>query len=160
MARGMFCVVFLADGHTEALAATASSCVAAVADGLVGHGVIVAAGDDTGAARVADAMGADLTLTLAAAARVARGEWAVILAAGDLPGEGWMGEVERLALSGGRAGYLPRPGLDGAWRRWKSLFGWSGAAGPGWVLPVSALATGVVSKPVVLAAHRRRVAGR
>jgi hypothetical protein len=160
MARGMFCVVIIADGQTEALAATASACVSAVADGLVGHGVVVAAADDAGAARVADAMGADLAPTLAVAARAARGEWALILAAGDLPGEGWMGEVERLALAGGRAGYLPRPGLDGAWRRFMSLIGQGGRPGPGWVLPLTALTAGAGGAPVVLAALRRRVAGR
>lgn len=156
----MFCVVILADGTTEALAATASACVAAVADGLVGHGVIVAPADNTGAARVADAMGADLAPTLAEAARLARGEWALLLAAGDLPAEGWMGEVERLALIGGRVGYLPLAGLDGPLRRLKTLIGLGGRPGPGWVLSLPALKASGTIMPVVLPVIRRRVAGR
>lgn len=89
----------------EALATTLSALVPAVADGLIGDAVVLAAGRDPAVARVADAMGAELLVTAAdppwqEGAALARREWCLCLDDGDVPSEGWIRALERfVALS-------------------------------------------------------------
>ena len=83
----------------EALAATLSALVPAVAAGLVGDAVILARGEDETLAKVADAAGASLVVgeqvSWQEGARVARREWLLCLDDGDIPQEGWIRVLDR-----------------------------------------------------------------
>ncbi|HZH09411.1 MAG TPA: hypothetical protein VEZ24_03495 [Microvirga sp.] len=83
----------------EALAATLSALVPAVAAGLVGDAVILARGQDEALAKVADAAGASLVvaqdMSWKAGARAARRDWLLCLDDGDIPQEGWIRVLDR-----------------------------------------------------------------
>jgi hypothetical protein len=88
----------------EALAATLSALVPAVAVGLVGDAVILADRQDDTLAKVADAVGATLVVaergSWTEGARVARRDWLLCLDDGDIPQEGWIRVLDRfVALS-------------------------------------------------------------
>ena len=88
----------------EALAATLSALVPAVAEGLVGDAVILADRQDEALAKVADAAGATLVVaergSWAEGARAARRDWLLCLDDGDIPQEGWIRVLDRfVALS-------------------------------------------------------------
>jgi len=89
----------------EALAATLSAFVPAVAAGLVGDAVILAGRQDDALARVADAAGATLLPVerdcWKEGARVARRDWLLCLDDGDVPQEGWIRVLERFVTSAG-----------------------------------------------------------
>jgi hypothetical protein len=182
----MFAVILLATGSARHMAATASACVAAVAEGLVGHGVVVALADDRASQRLAEAIGADCVVQtndriadVTNAARAARGEWLLILEAGDLPQEGWIGAVERHALATDRPGLIPAFGFHGLRERLVAMAGLAkvGLAqpGPGWVLRRNDLlnwngqgkngqgeagpVSGPKHRPLVLPLRRSRVSG-
>lgn len=102
-----------ANAMPAALAVTLSSLVPAVAEGLVSQAVVILPALDPAAERIADAMGATVIIAVSghwqAAARTARGEWVLLLEAGETPGHGWISVIERhlLAQSSERA----RPAL-------------------------------------------------
>jgi len=83
----------------EALAATLSALVPAVAAGLVGDAVILSARQDETLARIADAAGANLIvaqdLSWKEGARSARRDWLLCLDDGDIPQEGWIRVLDR-----------------------------------------------------------------
>ena len=83
----------------EALAATLSALVPAVAAGLVGDAVILTDRQDETVAKVADAAGAGLIvaeeMSWAQGARAARREWLLCLDDGDIPQEGWIRVLDR-----------------------------------------------------------------
>ncbi len=83
----------------EALAATLSALVPAVAAGLVGDAVILAHAEDETLAKVADAAGASLIVadgvSWAEGAKAARREWLLCLDDGDIPQEGWIRVLDR-----------------------------------------------------------------
>ncbi|WP_243372476.1 hypothetical protein [Microvirga solisilvae] len=83
----------------EALAATLSALVPAVAAGLVGDAVILAREQDEVLAKVADAAGASLVVAENVSWRdgveVARREWLLCLDDGDIPQEGWIRVLDR-----------------------------------------------------------------
>lgn len=83
----------------EALAATLSALVPAVAAGLVGDAVILATRHDETVAAVADAMGAGLVVTenrsWGEGAGIARRDWLLCLEDGDIPQEGWIRVLDR-----------------------------------------------------------------
>jgi hypothetical protein len=88
----------------EALAATLSALVPAVAAGLIGDAVILADRQDDVLERVADAAGATLVVAKDASwtegARAARRDWLLCLDDGDIPQEGWIRVLDRfVALS-------------------------------------------------------------
>jgi hypothetical protein len=88
----------------EALAATLSALVPAVAAGLIGDAVVLSDRQDEILAKVADAAGATLVVTKGAAwtegAKVARRDWLLCLDDGDIPQEGWIRVLDRfVALS-------------------------------------------------------------
>ncbi|MFC4175363.1 hypothetical protein ACFOYU_25390 [Microvirga sp. GCM10011540] len=92
--------VLIRVGHgPEALAATLSSLVPAVAAGLVGDAVILAREPDEAIAHVADAAGATLVTTKDGTwrrgAEAARREWLLCLDDGDIPQEGWIRVLDR-----------------------------------------------------------------
>src|SRR3712207_1167067 len=88
----------------EALAATLSALVPAVAEGLVGDAVILADRQDETLAKVADAAGATFVVaergSWTEGARAARRDWLLCLDDGDIPQEGWIRVLDRfVALS-------------------------------------------------------------
>jgi hypothetical protein len=88
----------------DALAATLSALVPAVAAGLIGDAVILADRPDDTLAKVADAVGATLVVAERGSwmdgARVARRDWLLCLDDGDIPQEGWIRVLDRfVALS-------------------------------------------------------------
>ncbi len=87
----------------EALAATLSALVPAVAAGLIGDAVILAGKPDETLAKVADAVGATLVVGQGAwteGAKAARRDWLLCLDDGDVPQEGWIRVLDRfVALS-------------------------------------------------------------
>ncbi len=156
-------------GHgVDALAVTLSALVSAVAEGLVGDAVVLAAPGDQEAMRIADALGATF-LPLAAGedpwrrgARVAKRDWVLCLDAGDVPSEGWIRAVERfIAVSppDRRHGRLPR--RAGTWTeavslRWRALVA-GGAVRSGDVVRRGALLDGGrLARPVRIAASVER----
>jgi hypothetical protein len=88
----------------EALAATLSALVPAVAAGLVGDAVILTDRQDDTLMKVADAAGATLVAAERGSwmegARAARRDWLLCLDDGDIPQEGWIRVLDRfIALS-------------------------------------------------------------
>ena len=88
----------------EALAATLSALVPAVAAGLIGDAVILTDSQDDVLAEVADAAGATLVTAQRGSwiegAKVARRDWLLCLDDGDIPQEGWIRVLDRfVALS-------------------------------------------------------------
>lgn len=83
----------------EALAATLSALVPAVAAGLIGDAVILADRRDDTLATVADAAGATLVVAPRASwidgAKAARRDWLLCLDDGDIPQEGWIRVLDR-----------------------------------------------------------------
>jgi hypothetical protein len=98
-------------GDADAVALTLGALVPAVVAGMIGDAVIVAAVADPGLEPVAEASGARLLAPgdVMAAGRAARGRWALVLAAGDMPQGAWMSDVERhLALLPDMTARFPR----------------------------------------------------
>lgn len=81
----------------EALAATLSALVPAVAAGLIGDAVILAGNQDEVLAKVADAAGASLVegIVWKDGVKAARREWLLCLDDGDIPQEGWIRVLDR-----------------------------------------------------------------
>jgi hypothetical protein len=95
----MLTALIHANATPGALASTLSSLVPGVAEGLVSHAVVIMPDADPASERIADAMGASVIIAASdhwqAAARTARGDWVLLLEAGETPGQGWIGAVER-----------------------------------------------------------------
>lgn len=115
----MLTALILADREPMALAETLSALVPAVAEGLMSHAVVVSLRPDADFERIADAMGAAFVVAPSepwrTGARAARGQWLLLLAAGEAPEQGWISAAEgHLIRHGqdGRAALLP---LAGAW---------------------------------------------
>ncbi len=128
----MLTAIIHAKRSPEALAVTMSALVPAVADGLMSHAVVALQGDDPDGARIADAMGAALVTVRhdawREAAATARGEWVLLLDAGDIPGQGWIPAIERHLIhemaSRRRAAFMPLSGgLQGLSERLGLMFG-------------------------------------
>jgi len=122
----MITVLVRATHGPEALAATLSALVPAVAAGLVGDAVILSRRQDETLAKVADAVGASLIvaedMSWADGARAARRNWLLCLDDGDVPQEDWIRILDRfVALTPPERGLarLRRPGtgLAGYLRR-------------------------------------------
>ncbi|NIX76727.1 glycosyltransferase family 2 protein [Microvirga terricola] len=97
----MITVLIRASRGPEALAVTLSALVPAVAAGLVGDAVVLAANQDDTIAKVVDAAGATLIDgSWAQGARTARRDWLLCLEDGDIPQEGWIQALERFAAFG------------------------------------------------------------
>ncbi len=86
-----------------------------------------------------------------AAARLARGDWLLLMQAGDAPGANWVQALERHALTArGQPGLLPRAGWRGALDR---AFP-PARAGAGFVMTRGALIAGTAARPRILAVSR------
>lgn len=99
----MLTAVIRADGPAAALAATFSVLIPAVADGFLGHAVVVDAEGSVEIERLADATGASYLRAGGAegwhlGAAQARGDWLILLDSGDVPQPQWAQAVERHLL--------------------------------------------------------------
>jgi hypothetical protein len=102
----MLTVIVRGSGNPAQLALTLSSIVPAVAEGLVGHGVVLIPAADQDAERIADAMGADVVIGQGweAARAVLRSPWVLLLEAGEALEPDWIGAAEaHLMLHGAAA---------------------------------------------------------
>lgn len=156
-------------GHgTDALAATLSALVSAVAEGLVGDAVVLSRDDDDDALRIADALGAHFVRLQAGedpwrkGAALAKREWVLCLDAGDVPSEGWIRAVERfIAFSPAERRHGRMPRRAGTWPEalglgWRALVA-GGAVRSGDVVRRAALLDGSRSgRPARIAASTER----
>lgn len=96
---GMISVLVRVEHGVEPLAVTLSALVPAVAAGLVGDAVVIVRKPDPTIEAVADAVGATLLVepdgSWRKGASVARRDWVLCLADGDVPSEGWIRVLER-----------------------------------------------------------------
>jgi hypothetical protein len=150
-------------GEPTGLALTLSALVPAVAEGLMSHAVVVFERPDSSAERIADAMGATLLTRTrsvwADGAAAARGDWVLLLQAGEEPMQGWISALERhlMVQSSARMtpALLPAVGALPGLRERLSLLASRGRAYPGLVASRRAVAAGeTLARPVRLAAGR------
>lgn len=100
----MLTAVIRAPGHAQTLAATFAVLIPAVADGFLGHAVVVDTAGASDLERIADATGASYLRAGAAeawqrGAAVARGDRLLLLDAGDVPQLHWVEAIERHLLT-------------------------------------------------------------
>lgn len=161
----MLTAVIRADGRPGALAATFSVLIPAVAEGVLGHAVVIDPTSSPEIARIADETGAAyVTITAGAGwqtgAVQARGEWLVLLDAGDLPEPHWTQGVERhLLLAASRPALMP---LSGAWTLTElgSVLLGPRRLRPGLIAPKSQIESGRLrGRPRRLAVRRERASG-
>lgn len=113
----MITAVIRSTGDAAALAATLALLIPAVAEGVVGHAVLVGDAEDDVAVRFADETGASYVRAGPAAAwrsgaEAARGDWLLLLDAGDLPEPHWLAGIERHLLAApGAPALLPLSGF-------------------------------------------------
>jgi hypothetical protein len=117
----MLTAVIRTHARAGPLAATLSALVPGVVQGLVSHAVVVEHGEQPDCRRIADAMGATIiraedgatpARSWSAGIAAARTPWVLLLDAGDVPEEGWVGAVERHLVTRTLAD-APAPGPDG-----------------------------------------------
>lgn len=151
----------------EALAFSLSALVPAVAEGLVSHAVVILGAERSSTERIADAMGATVLVPSAEpwceAARIARGDWVLLLDAGEIPDHGWIGVVERHLLQQSsnrqRPAVLPKAGLLGRIREHGSLYLGRSSLRSGLIAAREPVSKGQIGGlPVVLGGTRSRLA--
>jgi hypothetical protein len=167
MFPSVFAAIVRSRGTVMPLAATLTALVEGVTAGLVGHAVVIAPDEaaESECLRLAEAMGADLVVATGsaegdwrAAAEAARGEWLMLLEAGEMLEPGWPAALERHAITGaGRPGVVPRGGLNGLAER--MLLGLTAArTASGLVAPRGPFVARLpLGRPVVLPLRRRRI---
>jgi hypothetical protein len=156
----MFAALIRSGPDVMKLATTLSVLVEGAAAGLIGHAVIIApaGGGLPDIERLADATGAELVRgsddeakDWREAALIARGDWLLLMQAGEMPGQNWVQALERHAMTAqGRAGLMPRMG----WRGIKDRFLPPSRAGAGFVLPKPALLAGNRLRPQMMGVKR------
>ena len=150
----MFAALVRSQNDIMALAATLGSLVEGAAAGLIGHAVVILPEGPTRneLERLSDATGADMITASASsiddwkrAASQARGDWVVILNAGEVFTQGWISAIERHAItSGGKAGFIPLAGWRGVVEFTKlRLFPRNIQSGH--VMPISTMMSGAAS---------------
>lgn len=118
----MLTAVIRVAGSTEALAATFSVLIPAVADGFLGHAVVIDADGQTDVERLADATGASYLRAGGAegwhlGAAQARGDWLFLLESGDVPQAHWAQAAERhLIMAPEAPALIPLRGVAGSLR--------------------------------------------
>ena len=147
----MLTAVIRSDGSQQALAATLAVLIPAVAEGFLGHAVIV---DTTGARDLR----ADKTSAWRNGAAGARGDRLVLFEAGDVPQAHWVQAVERhLLLAAGKPALIPSRGVAASLRE-RVAFSMGGRAlGAGLVMPKAMALVGRLDRaPVRLPVQRER----
>jgi hypothetical protein len=156
----MFAAIIRTGPDVMPLAATLSVLVEGAAAGLIGHAVIIApssAGEGE-IGKLADATGADMIASSAnissdwmAGAMAARGDWLVLMQAGEILSQNWVQALERHALiAQGRPGFIPRAGWRGMLDQWPP----PSRAGAGFVLPKQQLLAGLSQRPRMVGTKR------
>ncbi len=159
----MLTAVIWSGGPANALAATFSALIPAVSEGILGHAVVVDSGADPENERIADATGASYVRASAAGgwqagAAAARGDWLLLLSAGDAPALNWAQIVERhLMLWPGRAALMPVSGFAAALRERAALAFGSRRLRAGLVAPRGLVLAGRLdASPLRLSVRRER----
>jgi hypothetical protein len=113
----MLTAVIRASGSAQALAATFAALIPAVADGFVGHAVVIDTAGSPDIEHIADATGASYLRAASGegwnlGAQQARGETLLLLDAGDVPQLHWVQALERhLLLAPHVPAFLPLRGV-------------------------------------------------
>lgn len=159
----MLTAVIRADGPASALAATFSVLIPAVADGFLGHAVVVDMGREGEIERLADMTGATYVGAGAAegwhvGAAQARGDWLILLSAGDVLAATWIQAIERhLLLAPELPALLPLRGLAASLKERAALSFGPRRLRPGLVAPKGQVLAGRLNAtPRRLAARRER----
>jgi hypothetical protein len=167
----MLTAVIRADGQAfanqaSALAATFSVLIPAVADGFLGHAVVVDAVGHAEIERLADATGASYLRAGGAegwhlGAAEARGDWLILLDAGDVPQPHWAQSVDRhLMLSPDIPALIPLRGVAGSLRERAAISFGARRLRAGLVLPKALVMAGRLGgAPRRLAVRRERAGG-
>jgi hypothetical protein len=162
----MLTAVIRADGPPSLLAATFAVLIPAVADGFLGHAVVVDAGGDRDIERLADATGASYLRTGAAegwhlGAAQARGDWLILLDAGDAPQSHWAQVVDRhLMLAPDSPALIPLRGVAGSLRERAAISFGARRLRAGLVVPKGLVLAGRLGgAPRRLSVRRERASG-
>lgn len=160
----MLTAVIRADGPASALAATFAVLIPAVADGFLGHAVVVDAGGEKEIERLADVTGATYLRAGAAegwhlGAAQARGDWLLLLSAGDIPQLNWTQAIERhLMLVPDSAALMPLRGFAASLRERAALSFGPRRLRPGLIAPKGLILAGRLNAaPRRLNVRRERV---
>lgn len=161
----MITAVIRANRDAEALAATLSVLIPAVAKGVIGHAVVVDDGDDAAIARLADETGASYVKAKNGEAWTsgvaqARGDWVILLEAGDLPEPQWTPSIERHLLTAAtRPALMPLRGMAAALREWGAVSLRSRGVRAGLLAPKKQILSGRLARaPRRLTVRRERAA--
>ncbi|AZO78731.1 MULTISPECIES: hypothetical protein [unclassified Bosea (in: a-proteobacteria)] len=127
----MITAVIRANRDVEALAATLSVLIPAVAQGVIGHAVVIDEADDAAIERLADETGASYVRAKnlakngeawSSGVAQARGDWVILLEAGDLPEPQWTPSIERHLLTMAmRPALMPLRGMAARLREWGAV---------------------------------------
>jgi len=163
---GMLTAVIRVGGSTEALAATFSVLIPAVADGFLGHAVVIDAVGHADIERLADATGASYLRAGGAegwhlGAAQARGDWLFLLDAGDVPQPHWAQAVERhLILAPDAPALIPLRGVAGSLRERAGISFGARRLRPGLIVPKGHVLAGRLgAAPRRLSVRRERAGG-
>lgn len=159
----MLTAVIRSNGSPQALAATLAVLIPAVAEGFLGHAVLVDAIGSPEAERAADATGAcylraSHERAWPDAATKARGDRLVLFDAGDIPQSHWIQAVERhLLIAAAKPALIPSRAITTSLcERVRFSIGARGL-GPGLVIPKAMALTGRLDRaPVRLPVLRER----
>lgn len=161
----MITAVIRANRDAEALAATLSVLIPAVARGVIGHAVVIDDGDDAAIARLADETGASYVRAQnceawSSGAAQARGDWVILLEAGDLPEPSWTPSIERhLLTAAARPALIPLRGMAAALREWGAVSLRSRGVRAGLLAPKTQILSGRLARaPRRLSVRRERAA--
>jgi hypothetical protein len=159
----MITAVIRANRDAEALAATLSVLIPAVAEGVIGHAVVIDEKGDETVARLADETGASYVAAVNGEAwsrgvAEARGDWVILLEAGDLPEPQWTPSVERhLLTAAARPALMPLRGMTAALREWGAVSLRSRGVRAGLLAPKKQILSGRLARaPRRLAVRRQR----
>jgi hypothetical protein len=162
----MLTAVIRADGSSDVLAATFAVLIPAVAEGFLGHAVVVDASGDGNVERLADATGASYLRAGGAegwhlGAAQARGDWLILLDAGDAPQPQWAQVVDRhLRLAPETPALIPLRGFAGSLRERAAISFGGRRLRAGLVLPKAAVLAGHLGgSPLRLSIRRERAGG-
>ncbi|WP_353181108.1 glycosyltransferase family A protein [Bosea sp. (in: a-proteobacteria)] len=162
----MLTAVIRAPGHAPALAATFAVLIPAVAEGVLGHAVVVDTVGTDDLRRIAEATGACYLRAGPAeawrrGAERARGDRLLLLDAGDVPQPDWLPAVERhLLLAPGRPALLPLGGLAASLRERVAIARAPRQLRAGLILPRSAVLAGRLEAAARRLSAERERAGR
>jgi hypothetical protein len=162
----MLTAVIRANGDAEALAATFAVLIPAVAGGIIGHAVVIDESGDATVARLADETGASYVTAgngeaWSRGVAEARGDWVMLLEAGDLPEPQWAPSIERHLMTAATVpALMPLRGMAAALREWGAISLRSRGVRAGLIAPKTQILSGrLAHSPRRLTVRRRRSEG-